>query len=858
MTARDSPIPESWFSWRLLRLALSLLLFAAALFAIYRAAEGVRLPDVALAFRATPPATIAFAILLAAASYGVLIVYDLIALRYIHQRLPLKQVGLAAFVGAALSHNLGLTLVTAGSVRYRIYSSVGLAAPDIALMTVVCSLTFLFGIAGVLGMALLVNPAVLPGLGHLPEPLSAAFGVLLLLTIVAFIGWTVVRRRPISLRDWRFSLPHPGLALLQVGAGVLDLVLAGATLYVLLPPEVAGTLGDFLGIYAAATGLGAASNLPGALGVFDAVVLAGLPDNAQAGLLGALVLYRVVYYLLPLLLAAILLVGMELRARPTLLRPVVRSAAALSNAMTPTILGTAVLVGGAILMFSAATPALHDRMTTLRMIVPLPFVEASHLLSSVVGFGLVILSRGLFRRLQAAHSLTVMVLAGGVTFALLKGGDYEESLVLMIVLGLLLVARRRFHRSGAVLGQPFTLAWLAMIAVVLVSAMWLGFFAYRHVEYSDELWWQFAYRADAPRFLRASVVVAALALGLLIYLLLRPARASRVTPPVDMVAVEAVVASATRTDAHLAFTGDKQFLFAPNRNAFLMYRVQGRSAVVFGDPVGNPASWTDLLWRFREYCDRNDRRPVFYQVLPEHLPRYLDIGLSALKLGEEARVPLGDFSLEGPARRDLRYAVRRAAKEDGVFEIVPAAAIPPLLPELRRVSDAWLQARGAREKGFSLGHFADNYICRFDCAVVRREGKVVAFANLWQSTAGLELSVDLMRHADDAPYGVMDVLFAETMLWGKARGFRWFNLGMAPLAGLEAHPLGPLWHRIGARIFRYGENFYNFEGLRAYKEKFQPEWSPRYLAAPGGLVLPRALIDAATLIAGGTVGIFRA
>lgn len=137
-------------------------------------------------------------------------------------------------------------------------------------------------------------------------------------------------------------------------------------------------------------------------------------------------------------------------------------------------------------------------------------------------------------------------------------------------------------------------------------------------------------------------------------------------------------------------------------------------------------------------------------------------------------------------------------------------------------------------------------------------GKVVAFANLWQSTAGLELSVDLMRHADDAPYGVMDVLFAETMLWGKGRGFRWFNLGMAPLAGLEAHPLGPLWHRVGARIFRYGENFYNFEGLRAYKEKFQPEWSPRYLAAPGGLVQPRSLIDAATLIAGGTVGIFRA
>jgi phosphatidylglycerol lysyltransferase len=89
------------------------------------------------------------------------------------------------------------------------------------------------------------------------------------------------------------------------------------------------------------------------------------------------------------------------------------------------------------------------------------------------------------------------------------------------------------------------------------------------------------------------------------------------------------------------------------------------------------------------------------------------------------------------------------------------------------------------------------------------------------------------------------------MLWGKAQGYRWFNLGMAPLAGLDAHRLAPTWHKLGRLIHRYGEDFYNFEGLRQYKEKFQPEWRPRYLAAPGRLALPRVLLDVTTLISGG-------
>jgi len=113
-----------------------------------------------------------------------------------------------------------------------------------------------------------------------------------------------------------------------------------------------------------------------------------------------------------------------------------------------------------------------------------------------------------------------------------------------------------------------------------------------------------------------------------------------------------------------------------------------------------------------------------------------------------------------------------------------------------------------------------------------------------------------MRYDITAPNGVMEYLTLSVMVWAKARGYRWFSLGMAPLSGLEQHPLAPLWHKIGNTVFRFGHEFYNFEGLFLYKNKFDPVWQPRYLAAPAGLSMASVLLAVTTLISGGVRGIF--
>ena len=113
-----------------------------------------------------------------------------------------------------------------------------------------------------------------------------------------------------------------------------------------------------------------------------------------------------------------------------------------------------------------------------------------------------------------------------------------------------------------------------------------------------------------------------------------------------------------------------------------------------------------------------------------------------------------------------------------------------------------------------------------------------------------------MRYHRDAPKGVMEALFVHLMLWGKQQGYQWFALGMAPLSGFEPSPVASLWNRIGVFLYEHGEALYNFQGLRAYKEKFNPVWEPRYLAYPGGLRLPRILADVSALVAGGYRHIF--
>jgi phosphatidylglycerol lysyltransferase len=397
---------------------------------------------------------------------------------------------------------------------------------------------------------------------------------------------------------------------------------------------------------------------------------------------------------------------------------------------------------------------------------------------------------------------------------------------------------------------------MAGIAVILVATGLFVLLAHRSVEYAHELWWQFELDGHAPRSLRALAATTGLLGAFALARLLRPGSPATALPgPSQLERASSLVRASPHANAHLALLGDKRLLFHESGQGFVMYGVQRRSWVSLGDPVAPSELRRELAWCFRELADRHGAWAVFYEVGPEDLPVYLDLGLKLRKLGEEARVRLEGFSLAGGARKNLRQTQSRMARERCVFEVLPREAVPPLLDELEAVSNAWLAGKNTREKRFSLGYFDRAYLVRTPLAVVRRGERIIAFANVFAPDAREEFTIDLMRYGDEAPQGVMEFLFTELILWGRSQGYRWFGLGMAPLSGFGHHRLAPLWDRLGALLFRHGEHFYNFQGLRAFKDKFDPVWEPRYLASPGGLATPWVLTDVAALVSGGVMGV---
>ncbi len=829
------------------------LIFAGAAWLLYHELKHYRVLDIRHSLGMIPAGRVWLAIGLTALNYLVLIGYDFLAVRSIRHPLPLGQIALASFTGFATSYNFG-ALLGGTSVRYRLYSAWGLSAVDIVRLVLMLGFTFWFGIFALAGVLFLVDPFPIPAGLSLPFTTVQPLGWGLLGLAVGYLALTAFWKKPIRFRNTEISLPGPGISALQLLIAGADLIVAAAILYVLLPPDFGLNYFEFLGIYLLAVVAVIFSHVPGGVGVFELIVLklAGAQSNEK--LVAALLIFRAIYYLLPLLIAAVLLAGHELVLRRRATERLLAGLYDAASAAAPSLLAYAVFAAGAILLFSGALPVIPARLGQLALLVPLPLIELSHFVASLTGTGLLVLARGLQRRLDSAWRLTIVLLAVGIACSLLKGLDFEEALVLAVVLAVIAACRQEFFHQGSLSHLRFTTGWMTAVVLAVLASVWLGLFAYRHVDDLAGMWNHIAWQADASRFLRASVGVMAM---LLLIVVRRAARRrpweAVPQPEADRAAVEAIVRNSPRTAANLALLGDKSFLLSEQRTAFVMYAVQGRSWVSLGDPIGPDDQRIDLIWNYLELVERADGWPVFYQVDEQHLPLYLEEGLDMLKLGEEARVPLDAFTLDAKEREELSETHDTVRREHCRLEILPPERMPGFLAEFQGISDAWLAQRQLVEKRFSLASFQAAYLSRFPWAIVRQGGRVIAFANLWLGAEKDELSVDLIRYRPGAPPGLMEYLFVELMRWGRQEGYRWFNLGMGPLAGAEDRPLAPLWMRTAGLTFRHGAHFSGLPELRRFKEQFAPVWETKYLVSPGGLALPRIVADVATLIAGKTM-----
>lgn len=832
--------------------SLALVLVGLLLLAIEKEAAEIDFQLLVSTLRATPAANLAAAIAATALSYLALIGYDVSALRYARAHAPLRTILLASFSGFAIGNSIGLGAFSGGAVRYRLYTAAGLSPDKIARVVLFLSIAFGVGLSIIAALSIVLHASEVSRLvGLSPQPLRAIAAIVLTLTS-GFLIFCAVRRTPWRRGAIDIDAPGATLMLIQVLLTAIDVLAAAATLWVLLPSMGIGFFA-FAAIYSVALALGVLSHVPGGLGVFEVAILYAVGSSAPVdAVAAALVTYRGIYFLLPLLLSTLLLANFELRR--SLGTPTGQRIGRAASHLAPLFLAATTFTVGAILVVSGAMPAFVDRLQILHIAIPLWAVEISHFLTSVAGLFLLFAAHGLYRRLDGAWWLALSMTLLGIPFSLIKGLAVVAPSVLVILLIGLITARGQFSRRTSLLSQPMSLGWLIATGCVIAAMVWIFFFAFRNVEYARELWWQFEFDAAGPRALRAVLGVALLGLMHGVSQLLRPAGARPGPPNTEEIdRAKRIAARQPRPDALLALMGDKSFLFSDSGLAFLMFATRGRTWAALGDPVGPPAEWPDLMWRFIELADSHGGRAAFYQIPASSLPLYLDAGLKILKLGEEARVPLPPFTLEGSARADLRYALKRGERDQLQFEMISPERVASIMNEIEEISNAWLSKHAlGGEKRFSVAAFRREYVLAQPVALLRQNGEAIAFATVMTTELRDEVTLGLMRlKPGSTSRFAMEYLFVRLIQHFREQGYRTFSLGTLPLSGFSARRLAPNWHRLARVIRSLGRRYYNFQGLRTFKGKFDPAWEPRYLAASGWFGPYLALIDIAALIGGG-------
>lgn len=838
-------------------------LFALGIWALHHLLQPIHAADIIAQMRSMPLHVLAVALGATMLGYCALIGYDFWALKYLEKKLPLRVVALGGFLGYAFGNTIGISVLSGGAVRYRIYSAFGLNAFEVAALASYIAIAMGTGLSLVGVFALALHPAALTGLLPLSETTIRALallgggGTLGLLYALAFSG------RSLRIRNFELAMPSPRILTGQMIVALFDSGMASLTLYVLLP-EGAPDYVTFLAIYATATMVGVMSHVPGGVGVFETVVMAAMPAGTAAGdVAAALLLFRIIYYLLPFTIAFVIVSlnearlagGWAVRLFGEISEPMRPAFNALAG-IVPWLVGAWAFGLGAYMLAVALSPSVRASAVDDNDLVGAILLEGGTLTSSVMGIVLLILSHGLIRRVSGAFWLTLAAIAGGAVASLLNDFDYESAALLALGGLVLLPFRHEFYRRAKITEGVLGPAWFGLVAAVILAAATFFFFVHAATPYSLDLWIDFARSANTPRSLRAGLAASAVLFFYTVFLALQPVRRPRVEPCESVIDHAArIVAAQDDPQACLALTGDKELRFSADGHAFIMFGRRRADWIAYGDPVGAEDAIPALGWDFVEEAQKANCRPVFYEISERHLPLMIEMGLALHKVGEEAVVHLAGFSLAGAKFKTMRAAYNKRLREGLVIEVLAPPHAPALIAELRTVSDAWLGDKVGREKGFSVGRFDPAWLDRTPVAVVRHEGRVLAFASILAPGSGRRVAVDLMRYLPEEASGMIEFLFLALIEHYRAAGAEEFSLGMAPLAGLSDRRAARLWHRFGALMFRHGGAFYNFEGLRAFKQKFQPDWRPRYIALPVGVSPMMAMADVALLIAGGPRGL---
>ena len=606
--------------------AFGVLLLLGALYVIQREFRNLSVRDIGDALRATPSMTLLIAAGWTIATYAVLSAYDRLGSIYAGHPVSWARSVFASFTAYALANNLGFATVSGAAVRYRFYAAWGLPPVAIAKIVAFTSLTFGLGGFSLIGLVLVAKPEMLGFLvGDLSLWVIRGFGFLLWAVVASYI--LLSRFVPhFTLLGHRIDLPGFWMAVAQTLLASADVAMTALIFYVLLPPAEDLTFIHFLGIYVLAFSAGMAANVPGGIGVFDGAMMLGLSAFMPAPqVVGALLLFRLYYYIVPLFFAGALFAAFEIGQRRHLIRAFEPEQRVAMTFDVPVLAGLTGLAAVTLIFLGALPPGAGSPQGLIEVLDEI----ASHFAASVIGSLLLVASYGLVRRLTLAWCATLVLLLIGALIAWIRGEAWWLIGAYLLVAVLLSVSKTSFYRRTRIMTEAISVESAVALGAGVVCALTLATVAYRG-QVTDRSWWAVVLSADAPPSLRFAVGIAGVLLLVAAFRLMRPASAMALPWTPD------VRARLLAWGARVPDMADGA-VFGAAALAGVAFLRQPGVWLGIGDPAGEAQDRISAIWRFRDACERAGVDAAFYDVGPAMLRVYEDIGLTAFPLTQDGR-----------------------------------------------------------------------------------------------------------------------------------------------------------------------------------------------------------------------------